>query len=384
MKTKITLLLLLSVLISCTDKAALDQPIIHSIDIVKELDKADSLSLTNEFEVKKIIALKNPEELPIVEITKLFIHDGNIFTFDQTSSTLLAFDSTGTYQYSIGKIGEGEGEFIDLSDVALDKEKNVLFLFSNSSRALYTFTPEGAFLKKYKIPFYASSIALLPDSNLAFYINYNTSEANAMHNVLITDQSGNIKEKYMPYTSESTPSLDISGYVGENQAGALASTAFSDTIYQLSNAGISPKYVLKLGKFQYKNFEKKDVMAIMQDLPSHYFLKSRFVETANWLTFTIGHKGKESKFFYNPSINYSISDVQFNKYSSIHYLKQPLAIINNMFVSQFFSDYFIYMKEDREKILSQVKKEDSKLFELFSNSKDTNHPTLVFFSKKEK
>ncbi len=68
---------------------------------------------------------------------------------------------------------------------------------------------------------------------MAFYVNYNTSEVNAMHNVLITDPSGNIRNTYFPYKNKSTPSFDITGYVAANAAGALASPAFSDTIFRV-------------------------------------------------------------------------------------------------------------------------------------------------------
>ncbi len=86
-------------------------------------------SFNNKFEFIRSIALKSPKEFPIVEVNKLYLHKDHFFIFDKKYATLSAFDSTGNYLYSIGKIGEGEGEFMDLSDVAFDKKREVFLLF---------------------------------------------------------------------------------------------------------------------------------------------------------------------------------------------------------------------------------------------------------------
>ena len=383
MATKYLLLAGIITLTSCNNSYKEQDQKLHTIEVAKKLTSTDTSSFNNKFEFVRSIALKSPKEFPFVEVNKLYLHNGNFYVFDKKYSNLSAFDSTGNYLHSIGKIGEGEGEYLDLSDVVFDQKRKLFLLFSNGSHALYTFAPEGRLLKRVKIPFYASSMAILPGGDLAFYVNYNTSEANAMHNVLITDPSGSVKEKYFPYSNKNTPSFDITGYVAENTAGALVSPAFSDTIFQLSGASIAPKYVLNLDKFQFKEFENKDAMAIMQELGNHYFLKSGYLETDDWLAFTLVHRGRESKFFYQPTTNNTLYDAQFNPYSAIHYLKQPIAFEGEAFISHLFTDYFLYMEKDRQKILDQVQKEDKTLYNLLSACKEGDNPVLIFYSLKK-
>jgi len=77
--------------------------------------------------------------------------DGNIYVTDGDRRTVRKYDSDGNFLQSIGRLGQGPGEFQDMSEVRFNSEGNI-YLNDLKTQRLSFFSKEGNYLKGIKFP----------------------------------------------------------------------------------------------------------------------------------------------------------------------------------------------------------------------------------------
>lgn len=109
-----------------------------------------------------------PEEARIGEISCYTVdNDGNIYVGDSKNYCLKVFDNNGQYLRSMGRRGQGPGEFtVPPSKIQLAPSKEIIV----SANSLKLFSPEGKFLYELKNPIFLFSDVLMDaDSRLYLY-----------------------------------------------------------------------------------------------------------------------------------------------------------------------------------------------------------------------
>ena len=61
---------------------------------------------------------------------------------------VFVINKKGEFLHTIGRIGGGPGELVNISDVSIDKENKYVYLYSGDMKSLFRFDYEGRFLKK--------------------------------------------------------------------------------------------------------------------------------------------------------------------------------------------------------------------------------------------
>jgi len=77
--------------------------------------------------------------------------EGNIYVTDWDRKTVRKYDSNGDFLQSIGRLGQGPGEFQDISEVRFDSEGNI-YLNDVKIQRISFLSKEGNFLKGIKFP----------------------------------------------------------------------------------------------------------------------------------------------------------------------------------------------------------------------------------------
>jgi hypothetical protein len=94
----------------------------------------------------------------IVDVDK----KGNIYILDQANKRIQKFDKNGKFIQSIGRKGQGPGEFENPDFLLVDEHENIL-VYDN--RKLHHFDNNGKFVKFYHFPFECESFALTSENN---------------------------------------------------------------------------------------------------------------------------------------------------------------------------------------------------------------------------
>jgi hypothetical protein len=116
---------------------------------------------------------------------------GNIFVLDSGASRIQKYDKNGKYLRTIGRQGQGPGEFERPIMLTMDKHDN---LYVGEMAKIHTFDPGGKFVKTTKVPFFFMDFA--PDGEGNFVLTGRITVEGAQNlGVMILDSEGNTRKK---------------------------------------------------------------------------------------------------------------------------------------------------------------------------------------------
>ncbi len=96
----------------------------------------------------KIIPLEKNDNFAIVSPKKIEIVDSVIFILDENK--VISYDLDGKFLTSIGQIGHGHSEYMNLSTFYIDSEGNIVLLDSYKN-TLFSFNKDGVFINAKKV-----------------------------------------------------------------------------------------------------------------------------------------------------------------------------------------------------------------------------------------
>ncbi|WP_081624427.1 6-bladed beta-propeller [Proteiniphilum acetatigenes] len=213
-----------------------------------EIKKEDTLLLSQIFNNIDVIQLS--DEILIGEISKILIHDEELFILDKLSSAVFIFDKKGNYKKKIGSRGAGPGEMLRAFDMSVDKKNNCIYISDIQTQKI----------KKYNIKdgIFQSSISLSSNMPMCSYIFYENDtiyltqfdpskkDTEYLFRILPVDEEDN--NFIIPTLSNKSWDNALTNYNGpfllkwDNKP--LLSHLFMDTIYEYSNNRPTPYIVL--------------------------------------------------------------------------------------------------------------------------------------------
>ena len=115
----------------------------------------------------------------------------NIYVLDSGANRIQKYDKNGNYQQSIGRQGQGPGEFERPISLSFDNNKN---LYVSEMAKIHMFDPEGKFVRTTTVPFFYMDFAA--DGEGHFVVTGRITIEGAQNlGVLILDSDGKIRKK---------------------------------------------------------------------------------------------------------------------------------------------------------------------------------------------
>ena len=93
--------------------------------------------------------------------------DGNIYVLDSGNFRIQKYDSSGHYLLSIGRQGQGPGEFQYPSNLSLDAQGNIL-IFDSMTRAIKVFAQDGTYKESLNIRGFIQPQAFISEEGFIF------------------------------------------------------------------------------------------------------------------------------------------------------------------------------------------------------------------------
>ncbi len=121
---------------------------IPKFNIEKALEEDVTKSCYGEVKVTFIIPLETSEKALLGEVRKVMKSGDLLFVLD-TNSSLKIFNTKGEFQRNIGRVGQGPGEYVMLTDFTLDDKHKRIYINSLEKFLVYDF--DGNFKKE--VPF---------------------------------------------------------------------------------------------------------------------------------------------------------------------------------------------------------------------------------------
>lgn len=218
------------------------QPVQNGLETVV-VEVNDKVKLSDFASSMRCIKLSN--DVLIKSIDKMLLDkDDNIYIQDEANGGILKFDPTGKFVTQISKRGQGPGENLDIDDFEIDEYKVVIWDSHNDGLLYYDL--DGNYLHKKMYKEGGADISVVKDT-ICFCGSYQ----------LLSIYPGTDKEvmplkKEYPYDADFQPFSPFSKH-GEQ---AYFTDAYTDTVYRISNGGLTPAI--------YIDFKEKNLPSTMK------------------------------------------------------------------------------------------------------------------------
>lgn len=147
-KRKIITFLLLVFLCACTRDGRDVQPIVF--DMSKGNVRIQSLDVIEKMQLVQL----SSDSVKIGEVDKVLCRDTLLYVLDRyQQKCVYIFNTKGVYLNTISRMGHGSGEYVNLTDIFIDEEKQTLNLLSREDKKILVYDFLGMkLLKEYKLP----------------------------------------------------------------------------------------------------------------------------------------------------------------------------------------------------------------------------------------
>lgn len=150
MKHMFLLLIGVFVLLGCSSNKK-QEPISKSgipvINLSEDVSIVPSLLLSEAASKVDIVPLEVTDESLLGEIYHLQITENDIWVHHYKDKCICRFSRSGKFLNKVGKIGQGPGEFIQLSDFFIDEKHREIYIVS-ASRGIFVYDFDGNFKRQ--------------------------------------------------------------------------------------------------------------------------------------------------------------------------------------------------------------------------------------------
>jgi len=226
----------------------------NRVKIVKNPEESRYGEIEFDLERDLVIGSDDDERYTLLRVWDIKADDrGNIYVLDSGAYRIQKYDREGKYVQTIGRQGQGPGEFERPINLHFDKNRN---LYVAEMRKIHMFDPEGEFLKTITIPFFYMDFAA--DGTGNFFVTGHVRADSAQNlGVLLINSQGEIVKKIAEFPG--VPRHRTGVTLSHEYSPSLRFSALGDVgiIY-----GYNPEY-----KLYCTNWSGKNVLIIEKDEP---------------------------------------------------------------------------------------------------------------------
>jgi len=192
------------------------------------------------------IPLESTIHSMIGSITKLeVVSDGGFIVFDISNVLLLRFGSDGRFLNRIGRPGNKDDEYIQITDFAYNPYNNEVVLWDITKSMFLYYDLGGNYLRQSPIEWHNGKISVLDDSHLALYVGeVDEKKGNTYkYKYVITSYDGNGIISEIPDNDLSPNFLGMKiHFLNRNNDHIYCKSEYSYQIYELTLDGLGLAY----------------------------------------------------------------------------------------------------------------------------------------------
>ncbi|MCL1974368.1 MAG: 6-bladed beta-propeller [Bacteroidetes bacterium] len=229
------------------------------------------------FDHVEILTLDGKDAPLLGKVAKMVVKNDIYYIADPHNNKIHLYDVTGTYLNSVGEIGRGPGEYINLSDMIIEENGDIC-VYSAQPGALYTYSPQGRFLGNIE---YLFGTANFGRSN-GFNYHYFGNGSGMAYQLYITDERNHVIDSCL--TSYNVVNLDANPFSPFGNTLNL-SPSYGGEIYRLKDGKINIAYTFDFGTYNIPAafYDCKDYGESIAFLMSHTIaLKNLFFENQKY------------------------------------------------------------------------------------------------------
>ncbi len=368
---------------ACNKKQVINNDKIDLEFAVNDWKKQTTLPLDIVNEIK-FIPLETIKDNLIGNIDKIVFNEENICILDSKyRQDILIFERTGKFVKKIGNVGHGAGEYLRLTDFNVDKHNNQVIILDDQVHKLIFFNLENeAYIRDYKLNFWASNFIILNEQTFLFYSKEQLSKEQYL---LAQLNIKNNKCKWFVKKNEQLPNVSTRFSLFQSNNNYFT-TFLNDVVYKVNDQVVEP-----YAKFNFKQDIPQEILnkastGNVSDLlrflveNNFSFNIENFIESSDFITFDFQLKSYPTFTIYSKKTGNYIYGNHFD--SPLDKLR-PLRMVSvnqDEFVCAIDASSYIRLKNEiqQSKNVGNIKFS----FPQNDNSFSESNPVLIFFKFK--
>lgn len=336
MKESIIILLAFCFLASCQSSRNENVGQVYVIDV----DEAQEKDFYFMFDTLAYIPLETIDDNEIGQIDRILYHEGKYIIADRLTNTIFVYLDNGRYYSKIETIGNGPGEYVQITDIAINKFDTTIKVLDAMQGKIVSYDLKGRFLKETELPVFPSPLhfCLLDSERYAFDFQRCSSEKEWQYNLCIgtEDFTGKIN-KFLPYDKSLdvcfSPRITLQDVNGD----IVYTPLYSSTVYTITDSSeIKPRYTFDFGdKWVNKDFidtRWKDALEFMNKLGTTNFVYYfNLLESGSHIYAEFMHKENKYHLVIDKATDHMYLQRETDAYRC-HYTEIPMCSIGNEFV----------------------------------------------------
>lgn len=207
----------------------------------------------------ELVSLQN-DSVIMGEIDKIVCSDSLIYIMDMDQRRCIdIFSRSGNYLNTLSRFGRGRGEYTQLKDFFIDKDKSTLNILDRGSSKILVYDLLGrTFMHDIRLPKRFGRIRQMGSGYLGYMCNYSEDEKKP-YNIWTMDSDFEIQDGYMEIdpSRESRYKHEINIFSSFHDECQVVLERSND-VYSYSNGDMIRKYVFDFGELNLPKIEESD------------------------------------------------------------------------------------------------------------------------------
>lgn len=278
---KSTLFITLGLLAACSGKPKETKVSLENKEIETEIPVVDLASVINQqvpdtFTWNSIA--KNIQLIPISTSNKtlmgvsrgvIYMGEDYYIIAEYQTQTLYRVDMNGKIQKAFRHVGNGPGEYVYLTRISFNPEDSTIQVFDNGNQKRIFYDVNGNLRKEISLKDKEINSPLLIKDN------YMVCRGNpeSPYQLYITDNDLNIRQSLCPFDSTLTIWEKAATHLQTNRCNNMDMLLFnhapSDSVFTVTDKGLTPLFILKKGKYAIPSTEVKNFINLVKQGDPH-------------------------------------------------------------------------------------------------------------------
>lgn len=291
-------------LVCCSPQNTANYKDTNVIDLYDAFSRREKINLSQIADNVEYIQLESKRECMVGGALRVFISNEYIITM--AFRQIYVFERlTGKFIREIGHYGKDPNGYRNTMFVMpYDEKKKTVYAQGWEPQSYYEYSLTNKLINIINAPFDSNSFCYLNDSvNVAYFKNYSGDENRKLVTFSKSNPGIHIFHNYLKFkkTNEVTVWMGH-GWFYKFDENLFFFELFNDTIFQIFENKLVPKYLLKMGKYS-PPYEKQASVKFMREEADNFFFVRNILESSNNIFFSIDYGLNQYGGFFNKENN---------------------------------------------------------------------------------